>query len=56
MASGSDLQNLSLTWAFARKAMDASGYNFVLGSARAWFERDDEDGRVWPLQRGLLQD
>lgn len=27
--------------------MDAWGYSFRLGSARAWFERDAEDARVW---------
>jgi hypothetical protein len=34
--------------------MDAWGYNFVLGSAQAWFERDAEDGRAWLLQHGLI--
>lgn len=34
--------------------MDAWGYSFRLGSARAWFERDAEDARAWLLQRGLL--
>jgi hypothetical protein len=34
--------------------MDAWGYTFRLGSARAWFERDAEDARAWLLQRGLL--
>ena len=27
--------------------MDAWGYSFRLGSARAWFERDAEDARQW---------
>ncbi len=27
--------------------MDAWGYTFRLGSARAWFERDAEDARAW---------
>ncbi len=27
--------------------MDAWGYTFRLGSARAWFERDAEDARRW---------
>ncbi|MGH8455376.1 MAG: hypothetical protein ACRETW_13045 [Stenotrophobium sp.] len=40
---------------FARKAMDAWGYNFVLGSAQAWFERDAEDARAWLLARGLIR-
>lgn len=34
--------------------MDAWGYSFRLGSARAWFEHDAEDARDWLLQRGLL--
>ena len=36
--------------------MDAWGYTFRLGSARAWFERDAEDARAWLAQRGLLPD
>jgi hypothetical protein len=34
--------------------MDAWGYSFRLGSARAWFERDAEDARAWLVARGLL--
>lgn len=34
--------------------MDAWGYTFRLGSARAWFERDAENARTWLIQRGLL--
>ena len=34
--------------------MDAWGYSFRLGSARAWFERDAEDAREWLRARGLL--
>lgn len=34
--------------------MDAWGYSFRLGSARAWFERDAEDARAWLSARGLL--
>ena len=34
--------------------MDAWGYTFRLGSARAWFERDAEDARAWLLERGLI--
>jgi hypothetical protein len=34
--------------------MDAWGYTFRLGSARAWFEEDAEDARTWLQQRGLL--
>lgn len=34
--------------------MDAWGYSFRLGSARAWFERDAEDARAWLAGRGLL--
>jgi hypothetical protein len=34
--------------------MDAWGYTFRLGSARAWFEHDADDARSWLAQRGLL--
>lgn len=34
--------------------MDAWGYSFRLGSARAWFERDAEDARSWLLGHGLI--
>ena len=34
--------------------MDAWGYSFRLGSARAWFEHDADDARGWLVQRGLL--
>jgi hypothetical protein len=34
--------------------MDAWGYSFRLGSARAWFEHDAEDARQWLAERGLL--
>jgi hypothetical protein len=33
--------------------MDAWGYTFRLGSARAWFEQDAEDARAFLLLRGL---
>jgi hypothetical protein len=33
--------------------MDAWGYTFRLGSARAWFERDAADARDWLARRGL---
>jgi hypothetical protein len=33
--------------------MDAWGYSFRLGSARAWFERDADDAREWLKLRGL---
>ncbi|MEE4329462.1 MAG: hypothetical protein V2J10_01245 [Wenzhouxiangella sp.] len=33
--------------------MDAWGYSFRLGSARAWFERDAEDAREWLYRHGL---
>jgi hypothetical protein len=36
--------------------MDAWGYRFRLGSARAWFEKDAEDARAWLLAHGLLDD
>ena len=34
--------------------MDAWGYSFRLGSARAWFETDAEDAREWLLLAGLI--
>lgn len=34
--------------------MDAWGYSFRLGSARAWFEGDAEDARRWLLAAGLI--
>lgn len=34
--------------------MDAWGYSFRLGSARAWFEEDAADARAWLLDRGLI--
>jgi len=34
--------------------MDAWGYSFRLGSARAWFERDAEDARDWLLEHSLI--
>lgn len=34
--------------------MDAWGYTFRLGSARAWFEQDAEDAQLWLRQHGLL--
>jgi len=36
--------------------MDWWGYTFRLGSARAWFERDADDARIWLEQRALLPD
>ncbi|MGB0721663.1 MAG: hypothetical protein ACPGU7_04625 [Gammaproteobacteria bacterium] len=34
--------------------MDAWGYSFRLGSARAWFEQDAEDARQWLIDAGIL--
>ena len=34
--------------------MDAWGYSFRLGSARAWFEQDAEDARGFLYDRGIL--
>jgi hypothetical protein len=34
--------------------MDAWGYSFRFGSARAWFETDSADAREWLRQRELL--
>ena len=33
--------------------MDAWGYTFRLGSARAWFEQDADDARAWLAARNL---
>jgi hypothetical protein len=38
----------------ALQDMDAWGYSFRLGSARAWFEHDAVDARNWLLQHGLI--
>lgn len=35
--------------------MDAWGYTFRLGSARAWFERDAEDARAWLIAHGIVE-
>ncbi len=34
--------------------MDAWGYSFRLGSARAWFETDAEDARAFLAARGIV--
>ena len=34
--------------------MDAWGYTFRLGSARAWFEQDAGDARAWLAREGLV--
>jgi len=34
--------------------MDAWGYSFRLGSAKAWFEQDADDTRQWLLQYALI--
>ncbi len=34
--------------------MDAWGYTFRLGSARAWFEQDADDTRAWLSQHGII--
>jgi len=34
--------------------MDAWGYSFRLGSAKAWFQEDAEDAREWLLTYGLI--
>lgn len=34
--------------------MDAWGYSFRLGSARAWFDRDADDARRWLWEQGVI--
>lgn len=34
--------------------MDAWGYTFRLGSARAWYTQDADDARTWLLRHGLI--
>jgi len=36
--------------------MDAWGYNFRLGSARAWFDTDAEDAQAWLLAHRLIDE
>ena len=36
--------------------MDAWGYSFRLGSARAWFESDAEDAKAWLIRHGIIDD
>ena len=36
--------------------MDAWGYTFRLGSARAWFEQDAADARHWLQRQGLIDE
>jgi hypothetical protein len=36
--------------------MDAWGYTFRLGSARAWFERDAADACIWLRAHGVLDE
>jgi len=46
-----ELREMGRQRAFAD--MDAWGYSFRLGSARAWFEADAEDARAWLRQHGV---
>ena len=34
--------------------MDAWGYHFILGAARAWFEHDSDDAQAWLRAAGLM--
>lgn len=36
--------------------MDAWGYTFRLGSARAWFEQDATDASIWLRRHGVVDD
>ena len=46
-----ELREMGRERAFAD--MDAWGYSFRLGSARAWFEDDAQDARAWLRQHGV---
>jgi hypothetical protein len=46
-----ELREMGRERAFAD--MDAWGYSFRLGSARAWFEGDAEDARAWLQRHGV---
>jgi hypothetical protein len=46
----------SVTRAELFRDMDAWGYSFRLGSARAWFEQDAEEAHDWLLRRGLVDE
>ncbi|RMG37389.1 MAG: hypothetical protein D6720_03300 [Gammaproteobacteria bacterium] len=37
-----------------QQEMDAWGYSFRLGSARAWFEQDAEDALAWLQRHGIV--
>ncbi len=49
-----ELRGVGVERAFAD--MDAWGYSFRLGSARAWFESDAEDARTWLHRQGVTAD
>ena len=49
-----ELREMGRERAFAD--MDAWGYSFRLGSARAWFESDAQDARAWLRQRGVTDE
>ncbi len=46
--------NLRHTRALDRKATDEWGYNFVLGSAAAWFAHDAADAHTWLAGHNLI--
>lgn len=49
-----ELPGVGMERAFAD--MDAWGYSFRQGGARAWFESDAEDARAWLRQHGVTAD
>jgi hypothetical protein len=69
-AGGDDLEECAVCWlsivladalpGFGRERMladmDAWGYSFRLGSARAWFREDAADARAWLQRHGLVTD
>ena len=51
---GGELEGMGRDGMFAD--MDAWGYSFRLGSARAWFERDAEDALAWLQGHGIVDE
>lgn len=50
------LRKFKDTRRYGRKATYEWGYNFVLGSASAWFEGDSSDALAFLRQHGLVDE